>query len=123
MAVTIRTYRVRPSTDFVEEWYKVIEYFRLGRPHRFLESVWNQYLDKPNRDLSAKQIIALDRILSEFNNRKRLFKDIPAWEEYQEFTDVKYQVRSVHAPRPVKLKKLDKEELESISWLGAMVDD
>ena len=123
MAVTIRTYRVRPSTDFVEEWYKLIEYFRLCIPHRFLESVWNQYLDKPNRDLSAKQIIALDRILSEFNNRKRLFKDIPAWEEYQEFTDVKYQVRSVHAPRPVKLKKLDKEELESISWLGSMVDD
>ena len=59
MAVTIRTYRVRPSTDFVEEWYKVIEYFRLGRPHRFLESVWNQYLDKTNRDLSSKQIIDL----------------------------------------------------------------
>ena len=123
MAITIRTYRVRPDAEFVEEWYRVIEYFRLSRPHPFLESVWSQYLDKPNRDVSAKQIIALDRILSEFNNRKRLFKDIPAWEEYQEQTDVKYRIKSSYVPRSVKLKTLNKDEMENISWLGSMVND
>ena len=81
MAVTGGNIRVRPSTDFVEEWYKVIE-----------RSISRKCLEHQTK---AKQIIALDRILSEFNNRKRLFKDIPAWEEYQEVADVKYQVRSL----------------------------
>lgn len=109
MARKINTYRVTPSKEFVNEWEDMLLFFRdRDRPHKFLESVYNQYLDSINRDISARQAIAVDKCLADFHNRKRLYKDVLAWEQES------------YAPIIRNDKEISKEDEENIHWLNSM---
>jgi len=109
MAQTIRTYRIKPSKEFILEWEEMLLFFRdRCRPHNFLESVYSQYFDSINRDISARQAIAVDKCLSQFHNRKRLYKDELAWEKFN------------YAPIIRQGEEISKDDEENVHWLNSM---
>ena len=125
MARTLRTYRIVPNETFVDEWEWLIEMFEKrskgGSALRFLTSVHEYYLDRFDRSISAKQAIAIDKLLSEYIryerdgkavNRKRWFKDETSWEHSEPFP--------MYTPKNERERELNNDEINNVTWLSAM---